>query len=266
MPKKKKRKLVTKPFHQGLPMDHRLARRAVSVAGYLLTSYLLYLVLGAMLVFDNAFIRIVTNVALILLASGVVYYNGITTGVADVTHGEIIYRRLEEGKPVPEQDKARCFHPAKGFVSALVGVLPFLILTLMLAFIAQLQTFQLGGLPDWLEGFERRPEIGGALSYYHRTTPMGLENYLRILVRIMMMPYVNIIGADNALAMLWLERLSPLSCLIPVVCHGLGYLKGRSVRMQVHTDIAASKRKKKRQAAKKRREQPRKSGEPERLI
>ena len=264
MANKKKKKLVQKPYQRGALADQLLLKRSLSVAGYILTTYLLYLIVGTILVFDGAFGRILTNGLLILLSLGLVYANGLNAGVADVTYSEIIYQRKESGRQVSPADAARCFHPLKGFLNGMVGSVPFFIICLVLALTAQLQTFSLGPLPDWLEGFERRPEIGGALTYYHQPIQMELTDYVRIIVRVMMMPYMNIVGSDNALALLWLERFSPLLCLLPAVAYAVGYQGGPKARSQVHTDIAASQRKRKRQEEKRRK--ARAAQEPERLI
>ncbi|MBQ2700592.1 MAG: hypothetical protein IJF65_05470 [Clostridia bacterium] len=260
---KKKRKIVHKPFQKGAPADSNLLRRSLGVAGSVLVSCLLYLFLGTILVFDQMLLRLVANLLLIAGASVLIYFSGLNTGVSDVTFGEIIHRRIENGQSPERRELARCYHPFKGFLCGLAGVSPFLIICLALAFTTQMQTFTLGVLPDWVASFERRPEIGAALQYYHREIPMGVIDYLRLIVRVIMMPYMNIVGSSNALGMLWLERLSPLLCLIPAIAYGLGYQGGVNVRAQVHTDIAAAKRKQKRREA--RQMTARKSNEPERL-
>lgn len=261
---KKKKMIVQKPFHQGSLMDELFLKRSASVAGYVLASGLIYMLLGSLFTFDNVILRIALNLALLAFANGMLYVNGLNAGVADVTHGEIVYRRLAEGREAAPKAAARCFHPFKGLLCGLAGVAPFLILCLVLAFIAQQETFVLGALPGWLSPFERQPEIGEALSYYHRPLSMGLEDYLRIVIRILLMPYTNILTTDNSLAMLWLERLSPLISLIPALCYGAGYFGGPRARAQVHTDIAADNRKRKRKAEKIRK--ARASQEPEQLI
>ena len=263
--KTKKTKIVRKPYQRGALLDAGSFKQALKVAGTLLMTYFIYLVVGAMLVWNSLFLRLLTNGVMVLLGCGLLYANGLNVGVADVTFGEIIYQRREEGKPVSAADVKRCYHPLKGFASALLGTVPFLLACLCLAFTAQLQTFSLGMLPSWLQTLERRPEIGEALAYYHEGIQMGFVDYVRVAVRIMVMPFVNMAGSGNAQAMLWVERLSPLLCLLSPAAFGLGYLKGYEARTQVHTHIAANTRKKKRQEKKKIAQRKAPKG-PEQLI
>ena len=87
---------------------------------------------------------------------------------------------------------------------------------------------------------------------------------MRLIVRMMVMPFVNIIGADNKDAILLLERVSPLINLLPVLAYGLGYVNGVGVRTSVHTNIALGKKKAKRKQAKERRARRQAKG-PEQL-
>ena len=56
-------------------------------------------------------------------------------------------------------------------------------------------------------------------------------------------PFVNIAGANNADALLLVDRLSPLLCLLTPACYGLGYLRGPQLRALVHGNIRQNKRK-----------------------
>ena len=157
-----------------------------------------------------------------------------------------------------------CYHPIKGFLSALIGSLPIILCAIVLAFIAERQMTNIGTLPSWVSGIESRPEIGNALAIYHETGSMSLEALLRLIVRMTIMPYVNLIGASNKDAMLTLERVSPLVNLLPALAYGLGYMSGVNVRTIVHTNIALGKKKAKRKQAKERRSRIQRRG-PEQL-
>lgn len=261
---KKKRKIVQKPFEKGAAADSRMLRRALTVAGYVLISCVLYMMLGMVFVFENFLLRALFNLALVFTAAALIYVSGANAGVDDVTFGEIIYRRKEVAGAISNKDIARCYHPLKGFIGGLIGVFPFLIVCLILAFTTHLQEFTLGTLPEWTQSFTRRPDLGAPLLYYQREVALGLTDYLRFAVRILHMPYMNIVGSTNTLGVLWVERLSPLLCLIPAAAYGFGYRQGPKARAQVHTNIAKAKRKQKRLEAKQTAE--RKSNEPERLI
>ena len=159
----------------------------------------------------------------------------------------------DRGRPVADWERKLCYHPFKGLLSALIGSVPLVLCSVVLACIAQRQMTGLGALPSWVSGYESRPEIGNALAIYHETAGLTLETVLRLIVRMATMPFVNMVGADNKDAMLLLERLSPLVNLLPAIAYGLGYMNGVSVRSSVHTNIALGKKKAKRKQAKERR-------------
>ena len=181
-------------------------------------------------------------------------------GAAAVNQGEILYQRRETGRSVNEKDLALSYHPVKGIVNALLGSVPFMLCALLLALLTERQVAQLGALPGWISGMERREEIGAALAYYHVNTGMELVDVMRVVIRMCIMPYVNILGASNADAMLVLERLSPVLMLLPAVCHGLGYMQGVKARTRVHSEIAAGKRKQKRREKKRRQQRMQQRG------
>ena len=98
-------------------------------------------------------------------------------------------------------------------------------------------------LPSWMETFMRRPEIGGALAAYTQAVSVSFTDIIRLIVRIAMMPFVSMAGADNKGLLLMLERLSPLILLLPALAYGIGYLQGPARRKTVHTEIAENRRK-----------------------
>ena len=100
-----------------------------------------------------------------------------------------------------------------------------------------------GTLPSWMQAYTKRSDIGNALVSYLQPEGMKLLDYIRALVRIMVMPFVNIAGAGNKAGILLIERLSPLILLLPAASYGTGYLTGRNIRTQVHTAISTNDRK-----------------------
>ena len=72
---------------------------------------------------------------------------------------------------------------------------------------------------------------------------MLLQDVLRLIVRMSIMPLISIIGAENADALLLVERLCVLPLLLPALSYGIGYTRGVAMRSRIHTDIARNKRK-----------------------
>lgn len=256
-------KPVVKPYLKGRLVDGGTLKAAAAFFGSLAIMAVANLLLSAALLWDNLVIRIAVNVLMVLVIDMLFYQSGASSGAAAVNQGEILYQRRANGHNVPASEEAACFHPLKGYVTGLLGAAPFLLCGLVLAATAQRQMTGLGALPSWLQVLERREEIGGALGFYHQMVSLTVEDVLRMIVRVYIMPFVNMVGTENMDGLLTLERLSALVMLLPAIAYGLGYQQGVRVRSQVHTDIATSKRKRARKE--KKRQQARASKGPEQL-
>ena len=131
----------------------------------------------------------------------------------------------------------------KGYVNGLAGSVLFLIPALILAATAQRQLTGAGTLPSWMEGYMRRTEIGDALVQYTQVEGFSFADILRLIVRVSVMPFVSMAGAENKDLLLLIERLSPLLVLLPGIAFGTGYLQGPARRKLIHTEIAQNTRK-----------------------
>ena len=109
-----------------------------------------------------------------------------------------------------------------------------------------------GTLPSWMESYTHRSDIGSALISYTQPTAMTAVEFVRAMVRITILPYVNLVTSANKAGILMLERLSPLIILLPTAAYGTGYLTGKNVRTQIHTAISANEQKRFRKETKRR--------------
>lgn len=261
---KKKPQIVIKPMLAGSALDVMTFNRALRVAGGVLISMFFYVVFGFLLTFENVVLRILVNTVLLLIGAGLLYMTGATHGEADAAFGEIMYQREQEGKSVPKSERSRGFYKPKGFATAFLGVLPFVLLALVVTFTARLQTYSLGALPEWLTIYRRQPEIGDALRYYETAVSFGVLDGIKLIVRFAVLPFIGMVGSTNAAAVLMVERLSPLLVMAVPAGYALGYLRGKDLRIRVHTSIAQSKRRKKNKDKKER--QRRQDKGPEQLV
>ncbi len=251
--KKQKIEKVSKPYIKGDMIDKTTMPGALKFFGGTVTMAVIFLIMGVMMNMETPWINIAINVAIVLAAYMFFQQIGLGAGADAVNQGEIMYAREGKGRPVAAWERSMCYHPLKGMVSALIGSIPMFVCCLALACVAERQMTSLGSLPSWVAGIEGREEIGAALAYYHETTGMSLESILRLIVRMVTMPYVNMVGASNKDGMLLLERISPILSLLPAVAYGIGYMGGVGVRTSIHTNIALGKKKAKRKQAKERR-------------
>ena len=110
-----------------------------------------------------------------------------------------------------------CYHPLKGFLTALIGSLPLLIAATVLACTAQRQMTSIGALPTWVSSMMDNVDNGAALAVYAQDGGVAGMTILRIVIRTCILPAVNIVGATNSDAMLRLEQFSPLLCCLPMI-------------------------------------------------
>lgn len=263
--KKHKPKKVTRPYLTGKPVDEHSAMSMIKIFLGVLAMMFAFLFLGATMIWENLFLRVLTNAVLILGCYLLFWQTGASSGSIAVNQGEILHQRRETGRSMTDRELSMSYHPLKGFINGLVGVAPLFICALLLAVMTQRQMTSPGALPSWLTTLERRDEIGGALAIYHQEAGMSVKDVLRLIVRMSIMPYVNLVGSTNKDGLLLLERFSPLLALIPGLVYGWGYTQGVAVRSQVHTDIAAGKRKQKRKEKKARQQRQAQRKGPEQL-
>ena len=267
--KKKGMKPVYMPHLRGRVVGREAGMRSLKVMGFIVMFIFIYTLLGGALSFDNAYLRVLCNV-LMLVAGGVVFYGeGAGHGETDVGFGEIAQKRLDEGKKVDEEDRKQCYHPLKGLYVAALGVLPYFLICLVFAFVAKKQAFSLGVLPSWVSAYESQSEVAQALSYYWETTPLSLESVLRILVRLINFPYVTMMGVTNYDLLYLVDKISPLLCLTLPAFYAFGYSRGPHLRALVHGNIRMSRRKqakREQRARAERRKQMEKKPEKKELI
>lgn len=225
-----------------------------------------YLVACMLLSFEQVWARVITSAIVVATAFYYLYASGLSQAVNDVQYGEIIYGHREAGKQVKKEDCERSFHPAKGLFAVLAGALPFMLFTLTFAFFAKETSYTLGVLPSWTESMMDHTEFAAGLAYYSMQPGMGAVDVIRVIVRSMIMPFVNVSTAMGSAQTLLMERLSPLLILIAPMGYAVGYARGQHVRDQINTGIKLGDDKKKRREKKARKQRQRAAKKPEQLI
>lgn len=263
--KKPKKTLIYQPYLKGRWRTRLAAKRGLRVLSYYLIYIFLYVVLGAVMSFDSLFLRIVCNGALVIACVLLQYVNGTRDGENEVAIAEIAYQRRQSGQSVAPADIDRCFHPLKGWYTMLFGVaLPFVI-ALVAAVTAQPQVYELQALPGWVSAFESQEDVYAAFSYYPTSGSLAPLDILRIVVRLVILPFANMAGADNAARFL-VDRISPLLVIIPAFGYPLGYLQGRRIRAMIHGNIATNTKRAQRKARKAIRERRARSQQKKEII
>ncbi len=257
-------KPVVKPYMRGSWHGRDAVRKGIRMILSVLFISILYLVLGLLLSFDSAVFRVLTSCILIAVAALYMYFQGASSGEADTSFAEIMYEHDREGKTVVPGDHDRCFHPGKGFFEVLIALIPYLLVTLVFAFLAQRITYTLGVLPSWVDS-SAQTHVGEALSYYSIQNSSLFMSVLRIVARALTMPFINISLLLGSGGVLWAERLTPLWVSVAPLAYGFGYLQGPRIRIRVNTGIQIGLHKKKRKERRERKART-SSKRPEQLI
>ena len=264
--KKNELKPIYKPYLRGKAVSGTAAKRGWRVLGYILMFTFLCFIVGNMLPSSSAALRVILNGLLVAACCALMMSEGSRQGEADVAFAEIAQGRLDSGKPVPESEKDTCFHPLKGFFTAAVGVAVIFVLAVVFSLIAHPQSYQLGALPGWVAAYTSQAEISGGLAFYNDMSGLGVEGILRIVMRILMFPYVNMVNAGDHRILYLVEKLMPLLCLIVPVFYGIGYLRGPYLRALVHGNIRMNRRRYNRKERKAREKRAQRGNEKKELI
>ena len=235
--KKKKPELVFKPYLKGDWHGPSAWKKALKILAYYLIFVVLYLLVGGMLNSNTKAFAWIVNSAMVLLCGSMLYMDGARQGESETSLGEIAWSRREAGKEVPAREKEKCFHPFKSWFSVLIGMLPLVILAGIAALSAKLQTYQLQALPDWVTSLDRDGEAFLPLSYYMKQVPVSASDVIRIIVRLLTFPFVQIARNYGNAAILTVDRLSPLLVCLPALGYPLGYRTGPRMRAMVHGNI-----------------------------
>ncbi len=258
-------KPVVKPYLQGSWNGRDAKQKGIKMILSILFVSFLYLLLGVLLSFNSVALRAITSFVIVAFAAMYMFFQGANTGESDTGFAEIMYQHQADGRTVVPSDLERCYHPNKGLYIALIGVAPFLLITLLFAFTAQPIHYTLGALPSWLDGTTQQTHVGEALSYYGMQESNMFLSILRIIVRSMTMPFINVSLLLGSNAVLWAERLTPLWILVAPLAYGFGYRQGPRLRVKINTGIAIGLRNKRRKQRKERKARNA-ARKPEQLI
>ena len=261
---KKPVELVKKPIIPGSWHGKDAWKMARKCALFVVLVTFVYLFAGMLFAFDGWW-RILVSGAIVAGAGYYLYMTGAVQGQNDAAYGEILYNRRAEGHEVPEDECARSFHPFKGFFAVLMGAAPFVLFALVFAFMTEETVYRLGTLPVWTESLMDQTEFADGLQYYNVQSGLQAVDFMRIIDRVMIMPFINAAMPYGSKAVLLMERLSPVLLLIAPMGYGIGYAEGLLLRAKINTGIKMGDDKKIRKERKARKQRQR-SKAPERLI
>ena len=228
---------VTKPFCKGAAFDENTLKSSLVFFGSMLLVIFMTLIVCMSTSGMARILSVIVNTAVISIILLLFFNNGNKKGADAVARSEIMYQKKEKGRAVSDSEIRICYHNLKGFLIGLIGTIPFILIALIYAFNAKIQTTDPGALPEWMQTYLRRSDIGDALVQYTKPAGMAFIDILRLITRMLMLPYINLVGSSNRAAVLVVDRLSPVLLLLPAVFYGAGYMAGKNIRNKVHTAI-----------------------------
>ena len=235
---------VKKPFLNGDAVDENTVKNSLAFFGVMILVFIVSLIACASTAAAGSILRLLIN--------------------GPVSQHLRIHSFSVDKLKDQKSERKICFHHLKGYITGIIGTLPFLIAAVYLAVLTKPQMTGAGTLPSWMQSYAQRSDIGSALINYTQPEGMTLLDYVRTLIRICIIPFVNIIGSSNQQGMAVVERLSPLILLLPAAAYGTGYIQGKRIRSKIHTAIKENNKKRIRIEKKKRAARIR-SREPEQL-
>ncbi|HPF88206.1 MAG TPA: hypothetical protein PK537_09175, partial [Candidatus Limiplasma sp.] len=157
------------------------------------------------------------------------------------------------------------YHPAKGFYEVMIALIPYLVITLVLAIATKPIVYSLGVLPSWFQTAIETTNRGDALAYYNSESTSLFLPIVRVIARMLTMPFINVAILYDNTVVFWAERLTPVLVSIAPLAYGFGYLQGPKLRTKVNTGIKIGVHNKKRKERKARKVRTN-SKTPEQLI
>lgn len=220
--KKKKRKPLRRAQRWGsqvLPMAGKMLTVLVAVA-------VLGMMFSALQTLESDWMRIVLS---LMIASGMLvmnYGDGLNKGSADALQSRSYVRLEASGNVMSAKDDARCYHPLKALCACTVVYAIPLAMAAYVALTAKPYTYALQDLPAWLtDSYGQRADVMAPLAAYSQTNTLTAADWVRMLVRVMELIYVNLFNDPQTMA-LTIDRLSPLFILTYPAAYMLGYLSG----------------------------------------
>ncbi|MGN0995542.1 MAG: hypothetical protein ACI4PG_01395 [Candidatus Ventricola sp.] len=218
----KKRKPLRRAQHwlgQVPPMAAKLAAALVAIV-----------VMGMMFSALQAIESTVLRGALsLLIASGLLLLcvnEGMTRGTADAANSRSYAAALEKGTALDARDDAQCYQPLKAVCAALLVFGVPLALSVFVAVTAKPYTYTLQDLPVWLtDSYGARGDVMAPLGAYARQTSLAAADWVRLIVRLPEMIYINVFPDPQRMSAL-IDRLSPLMLATFPLAYVIGYLCG----------------------------------------
>lgn len=203
---------------------------ALRLAMYVVVMVVLGLLFSVVQGLENYALRAGLTALLVFVVLAFYYNEGASKGAADAAASRQ-YARLEKaGHTIGAREDAACYHPLKAVCGALALFAVPVILAVILALNAKEYAYALQDLPLWLTGsYGAREDVMGALGAYTQTLQTSALDWIRIVVRMFILVFINAFDSVQTSVGL-IDRLSPAMIALYPIAYVLGYMRGPSIQ------------------------------------
>ena len=221
----KKKSKKKKPLRRA----QRWQSRVLPMAGKLLVPLIAIIVMGLMFSALQAVGNVLRLALALLIIAGMLFFllsEGLSRGAEDAAASRSYVSLSAKGLKMSEKDDAMCYHPLKALCAVMLVFIVPLLLSVYIALTAKGYTYTLQDLPTWLtESYGSRADVMGPLGAYSVQTGMAAYDWIRLIVRMFVMNYINLFSDPLTMGFI-IDRLSPLFILSYPLVYMIGYLRG----------------------------------------
>ena len=220
--RKKKKK---KPLRRAQRWGSRVLPMALGLIVPMLAIIIMGLIFSSLQAVSQG-LRIVLTLVIILGTLAFLFSEGLNKGVQDAAASRNYVSLSAKGIKLEDKDDAMCYHPLKALCAVLAVFIVPLALSVYVAATAKGYTYMLQDLPSWLtDSYGAREDVMGPLGAYAVQQGMTAYDWLRLIVRLFVMNYINLFNDPLKMSLL-IDRLSPLFILSYLIVYMMGYLCG----------------------------------------
>lgn len=225
--------------------NHYLSE-ARGIAGKMVVIAIVLVVLGlmssALQGIESMLWRSVISAVMIFAVLAYFFSEGLAKGAFDAANSRQIAKLEKDGHAISANMDASCYHPLKVVAGlALFFAVP-LALAAYLAVITKPYTYALQDLPTWMSAnYAMREDVFAPLSAYTHMQAVSASEWVRVIVRLLIMPYINLFEDPMRMVQL-IDRLSPVMMLSYPLSYFVGYLFGPRSDAKLKTQQKKAKR------------------------
>lgn len=228
--KKEKTAKKKKPLRKAQNVKSEAPGMAGRMVGFMVAVIIMGMMFSALQAIETLWLRAALS---LLIVSGMLllcFNEGATKGLKDAGASRFYAEAQVKGLTLGKKDDAACYNVLKAILAmALLFGIP-VIAAAYVALTTKGYTYSLQDLPVWLsDGYGVRQDVMGPLGAYAQRQGMAAGDWLRLLVRLPVMMYINLF-ADPLTMGAAIDRMTPVLLMTYPLTYVLGYMTAPRMR------------------------------------